>query len=133
MKKDILKHIEKTMCRLRPSSAHGVGVFAIKDIPSNTNLFPDHEEEEWFPFSDDELSHLDEEVRDMVADFFTKQNGHTWVSRSLNNINIGWFLNHGDAPNADHDLKKDTFITIKKVKKGEELLIDYNKFPNELN
>ena len=130
MKKNILKHIEKTVCRLRPSSTHGVGVFAIKDIPRNTDLFPDHQEEEWFPFSDEELEHLDEETRTMISDFFTKQNGYTWISRSLNNINVGWFLNHSSVPNVDHDTKKDTFITIKQVKKGEELLIDYNQFPN---
>jgi hypothetical protein len=128
MKKNILKHIEETVCRLKPSTAHGVGVFAIKDIPLNTNLFPEHEAEEWFPYSDDELSHLDEEVRNMVADFFTKQDGYTWISRSFNNINIGWFLNHGDNPNVDYDLKKDTFITTEKVKKGEELLINYKIF-----
>jgi SET domain-containing protein len=131
MKRDILKHIEKTTCRLKPSGTHGVGVFAIKDIPTNVNLFPDHKEEEWFPYSDEELDHLDKEVRTMISDFFTKQNGHTWISRSLNNINVGWFLNHSDTPNVDHDTTRDSFITIKKVKKNEELLIDYNKFPNE--
>ena len=35
----ILKRLEKVYCRLAPSPIHGIGVFAIKDIPKGTNPF----------------------------------------------------------------------------------------------
>lgn len=130
-KKSILTQIEQTTCRIKPSNVHGVGVFAIKDLLPNTNLFPEHEKEKWFSYSDEELSHLDKEVRKMVADFSAKQDGYTWISRSLNNMNISWFLNHSDNPNVNHDLKQDAFITTKKVKKGEELLVNYKTFHHQ--
>jgi hypothetical protein len=35
----ILRRLDKVYCRLGPSSVHGVGIFAIKDIPLGTNPF----------------------------------------------------------------------------------------------
>lgn len=56
-KKNLLKNLkEKTFCRLGVSK-YGVGVFAIKDIPMETELFEDYrtlgylkDVEEQFPF-----------------------------------------------------------------------------------
>jgi len=41
MDKLTLKRLEKVYCRLAPSSVHGVGIFAIKDIPKGINPFAD--------------------------------------------------------------------------------------------
>lgn len=39
-KKVLLKNLQNDIyCRIKPSKKHGVGVFAIKDIPKNTNPF----------------------------------------------------------------------------------------------
>jgi len=35
----ILKRLEQVYCRLAPSPIHGIGIFAIKDIPKGTNPF----------------------------------------------------------------------------------------------
>ena len=37
----ILRRLERVYCKLAPSPIHGVGIFAIKDIPKGTNPFVD--------------------------------------------------------------------------------------------
>ena len=40
IKQTILEHLKNNIyCRLKPSKIHGVGVFAIRNIPKNTNPF----------------------------------------------------------------------------------------------
>ena len=36
-----LRRLEKVYCRLAPSKVHGIGIFAIKEIPEGTNPFVD--------------------------------------------------------------------------------------------
>jgi len=36
---EVLDLLRQTWVRIKPSDAHGVGVFTIRDIPANTNIF----------------------------------------------------------------------------------------------
>ena len=49
-----------------------------------------------------------------------------FLSRTVNNINLSYFVNHSNEPNVIHDLDKDIFITIRDIEIDEEILCVYN-------
>lgn len=129
-KQHILNLLQKTYCRLQPSSIQGVGVFAIRDIPKNTNPFegvtiPDSE-----LFSQSELAELPEEVKTMVNDFFVAdEEGRIDIpDYGLNGIDISFFINHSKTPNLITHDESVTFVTSRDIKKGEELTADYSTY-----
>ena len=50
----------------------------------------------------------------------------------FSHMSIGWYLNHSSNPNAEH--KNYVYYSIRDIKAGEEILIDYNTLeePEEL-
>ncbi|PYJ84527.1 MAG: hypothetical protein DME22_12480 [Verrucomicrobia bacterium] len=98
---------EQVYARIGRSKIHGVGVFAIRDIPKGTKIFPD---------DDSELIW-----------------GETYgPPNSFNLMTVAWYLNHSKTPNVGCD-KDYTFFALRDIKKGEELTADYhtyNEFAN---
>ena len=125
--KDTLKKLEDTYCRLKPSSLHGVGVFAIRDIPANVNPFNTIKKQEWVEFNISELKYLGKEILKMIDDFYViKKNGKVWINEeALNGMDISFFLNNSESPNLKTIDDGDTFITLRRIKKGEELTVAY--------
>ncbi len=128
-KKDILKRVKQTYCRLSPSKISGVGVVAIRDIPKDINPFKGIHEQRWQRFDIKELRKLEKNILKMIDDFFIveKDNSITIPEFGLNGMDISFFLNHSKKPNIK---TKDgyRFITLRKIKKGEELLVAYETF-----
>jgi len=40
---------------------------------------------------------------------------------------VGWFLNHWDRPNCTYDISTREITTTRKIRKGEELTLDYHE------
>ncbi len=125
----------KVFIKLKPSRIQGVGVFAIKDIPKNTNPF-----EVWsgdtgiYSISELELRSLPEELYNHIKDIFLYGpdfptdtqtyvkliNGCHWIYTTPY-----YFVNSGfDKSNID----KDTLLTNRIIYKGEELLSNYGRY-----
>lgn len=125
----------KVFIKLKPSRIQGVGVFAIKDIPKNTNPF-----EVWsgdtgiYSISESELRSLPEELYNHIKDIFLYGpdfptdtqtyvkliNGCHWIYTTPY-----YFVNSGfDKSNID----KDTLLTNRIIYKGEELLSNYGRY-----
>ena len=137
-KKEILKNLKNTYCRLAPSDIQGVGVFAIKDIPKGKNPFQMIKKETWLKFNMSELKSLDKEALKLVDDFFVVgKNGAVYIpDLALNGINISYFLNNSEQPNIKTIDDGENFVALKKIKKGEELTVSYdtyNKLVEALN
>lgn len=124
-------------CRIKSSKNRGVGVFAIKDIPANTNPFIQTnkicDNQRILYINEEVINKLDPEVKKMVHDFYHKENGVYGISyRGLNGNTISSYLNTSKKPNVG--LKYDNkcsfliFITKRKIKKGEELFINYEEY-----
>jgi SET domain-containing protein len=136
-KNNLLNHLKNDIfCRIGVSKVHGVGVIAIKDIPKGTMPFItlSKEEDKIINLTDNDIKDFPKGVRTILKDFFggKKNKDYDVYAYGPNYINISFYLNHNEKPNIDiiDDPKYNylMFITNRKIKKGEELFINYNKF-----
>jgi len=132
-KKDLLKLLQhETYVRLKESKIHGVGVFAIKDIPKGVNPFAGVAQDEWIGFTKKELSSLEPSVRKLMDDFLSVQKGKVWVpANGLGSINMSFYMNETRRPNVMAVNQGDFFKTTRLIKAGEELTVDYSTFSEE--
>ena len=139
-KNRLLKHLKNDIyCRIGVSKVHGVGVIAIKDIPKGTMPFStlSKEKDKIITLSKDDIKDIHPNVRKILTDFFgdKKSDNFDIYAYGPNYINISIYLNHSDKPNIDvvEDNKNNyfNFTTNKKIKKGEELFINYNEYSEE--
>ena len=137
-KKQLLQNLKyDTYVRLQASKIHGIGVFAIKDIPKGTNPFMVTNKQgikyNNIDFSESEIKKLPEEIQEYLkALFFPDGNNiYSIPYNGLNSLDISFYLNHSKnnnlniVPNNTDFLE---FITNKNIKKGDELTIDYNHY-----
>ena len=101
------------------SSNLGIGVFATHDIPEHTRitaLFPDG-----FLISRRKRS----EIPNAFIDYCIARDKDLYdCPRRFNQMEVGWYLNHSNSPNLRFD--SEAHYTIRDIKAGEEMLIDYN-------
>jgi SET domain-containing protein len=105
---------------LKPSE-HGIGVFAFHDIKAGTylRLFRDETEKE--PRS---VVRKTEDVPEFFRSFCVGRGDTQLCPSDFGCMEIGWHLNHSKNPNAFH--KNYFYYSLKDIKAGEEITIDYN-------
>ncbi|MBU3934985.1 SET domain-containing protein [Patescibacteria group bacterium] len=130
MKSSVIENFKNTYCRLKPSKISGVGVFAVRDIPQNKNLFQGIKKHKWYKLRLSDFKNFDKEILRMIDDFFSvEKDGKVWVPEvGLNGIDISFFLNTSESPNVKTADKGFTFLTMRKIKKGEELTVSYKSY-----
>ncbi len=139
-KEDIIKDLENNVyCRIQRSAIHGVGVFAVKNIAKGTNPFVIYTSVDTVAVPEKEIMEnkkIPSTVKEMVKAFYAVQNGMIYCdARSLNEINITYFLNHSITPNLDvKEIDGETnFVTNRDIIQGEELTTDYSKYNDSIN
>ena len=107
--------------RIAPSDIHGVGVFAINDIPEGTKLYMDIMPEMFrLPYKKVK-NNLPEAISQILLERWPLiQKGSPFVYPDARYVA---YCNHSDSPN--YDAKKD--IAIKDIKAGEEITEDYRQ------
>ncbi len=137
-KEDIIKDLENNVyCRIQRSDIHGVGVFAIKEIPKGANPFVTYTNVETIPVPEKEImenKNIPDTVKDMVKAFYVVQDGMFYCdARSLNEINVTYFLNHSKEPNLDVEEidEESRFTANRNIAIGEELTSDYSEYSDE--
>ena len=115
--------------RLRPSKIHGVGVFAIRNIPKGTNIFGDDQSEMvWLKGS--EIEGKSGEIRKLYDDFCVIKNGKYGCPRGFNNLTVSWYINEpsgGQESNVVCCHEYD-FVAARDIQAGEELTVDYSTY-----
>lgn len=112
--------------RLQKSDHHGVGVFAISDIPEGTNIFAG-DTNEMREIEKYDLDYVQPEIQKLYEDFCVWKDGKIKGPKNFNNLTVGWYLNHSDTPNVKCNDEYD-FIATRIIKKGEELTADYRTY-----
>tara|TARA_R100000742_G_C4189722_1_gene22202 strand:- start:81 stop:530 length:450 start_codon:yes stop_codon:yes gene_type:complete len=132
----LLQNLSETYCTYGVSKVHGVGVFAMRDIPKNTNPFPSIKNEMCVKLTDKDIMDLPEEVICKIKDIFIKKEGvYNIYNLGLNSLGVRFHVNHSKEPNIiltpTTGETYSSFTTIKKIKKGEELFWNYKTSDGE--
>lgn len=108
----------EVFCRVAPSSLHGVGILAIKDIPKGT-IFNQYWNE-WhglrFDISHEEWEKVDPKIQDVIlaSGMFTDGiKGYYHIDHP--NTHHCLFFNHAENPNSKEG------VALIDIKKGEEV------------
>ncbi len=119
-----LKH--NTYIRLLPSTIHGIGVFAIQDIPKGCrDMFMD-EEGDWIKLTFKEVNELPDHSKKLIENFCLFDETDYFVpAEGFKKMDLSLYLNHSDQPNLTSIDEGRYFETTRVIKSGEELFIDY--------
>jgi len=150
----------KTYCKVQSSDIHGVGVFAIKDIPTGIAPWTTLNHREFggaVGITMGNLLNIDESVRKVLLDYnlldaniknvidendtrFLRQTvqfigEHIFIHPyEMEVLHISQFLNASTDPNLKLEPDELTpYRTIREIKTGEELTVDYEKDLKETN
>ncbi len=112
--------------KVKKSKLHGKGVFALENIPKGKTI---------------ELCNiilLDKKDTKIIDKTFLYNYYFAWKNKgSAIALGNGSLYNHSYEPNAeyDKDFKNNSlaFISIRSIKKGEEIVVNYNGNPNKQN
>lgn len=115
--------------RLKPSPLGGIGVFAIRDIPANTEVFAACKMDNYAEIPDAEIHGLHPAIREYVKDFFVHDNGVYHVpSYGPVAIDQSYYLNHSKTPNLRAERHGEVFVASRYIHAGEELTADYDTY-----
>jgi SET domain-containing protein len=118
-------------CRLRPSPIHGIGVYAIRDIPKGKNPFktlPKYARPGYVRVTDDELDALPPNLSGMIRALFVPTDGSMYVPTcGTNVVYLLAYLNHSAAPNL-RTTDGFNFFARRKIREGEELTVNYRTY-----
>jgi SET domain-containing protein len=128
-REELLKELStNTWVMLKPSPIEGVGVFALRDIPKGCrDMFskPDTADE-WITVAKKEIEDLPVHSQFLVGNYCLYDEENYFVpAQGFKKMDLSLFLNHSDAPNIISVDDGDYFKTIRDIKAGEELVIDY--------
>ena len=118
-------------CQLRPSPIHGIGVFAIRDIPKGRNPFrtlPKYATTGFVRATEPELAALPRPLAALIRALFVPTAGKLYVPTcGLNIIYLDTYLNHSPHPNL-RTRDGARFVTNRRIHVGEELTVDYRTY-----
>lgn len=78
------------------------------------------------------MTKLPKEILEMVEQFYGSDEGYYYIpNHGLNGNDISFYLNHSPKPNVVSKEDSQSFATLRKIKKGEELSIDYRTYDPE--
>lgn len=121
---------------LQPSVIDGVGVFALRDIQKDEELFKLWEGESGeYTLTDDQLNSLDEDIRyHLLSMYGYKEIDGKYTMFIILNKNCHWIFKtplhwvNSCAWNEEPNIDKSTLKSKRFIKKGEEILIKYGKY-----
>ena len=131
---DALQHIRDNIyCRLGVSDTHGVGVFAVKDIPSDVDPFAPYKQSGYIVVPVTELDDIDSNVLRIFTDGFFSPEGFQLFQLYDYTFHPS-YVNHSekDKVNLEPSDSESGYITARDIKAGEELLVNYNQVAHNL-
>lgn len=117
---------EETYVMLRPSGVHGIGVFAIRDIPKGCRNIFSRGAGEWIKLPIAEVELLPHYAKDIVETYclFDEENYYVpdYGFKLMDLVN---YLNHSHTPNIISVNDGEEFEALTNIEAGEELLVNY--------
>ncbi len=118
--------LNNTFVMLKPSTTHGIGVFAIKNIPKGCTTIFSAEPGEWIEITMDEFYALPKAINELVENYCLFDNDTYYLpAKGFKELDLALFLNHSDTPNIASVKDGAWFIALREIIEGEELFVDY--------
>lgn len=132
-KEALLKQLaESTYVMIKASPVHGIGVFAIRDIPKGTQDIFSQGIGEWIEVSKEEVDALPKHSRDLVENHCLFDDKSYFIpDYGFKLVDLVIYLNHSDTPNVVSINDGERFEAIRDIACGEELFVDYGTIVEE--
>ena len=132
---ELLRHVlADCYCRLQPSSIHGIGVYAIRNIPKGKNPFrtlPTHGRRRGYVrITNGELDALPPGLFRLLKALFVPTDGKMHIPTTGTNIVYLFYMNHSATPNL-RTADGFNFRARRRIREGEELTADYRTYRAE--
>ena len=115
-----------TYVMIKPSPLHGIGVFAIRDIPKGTKNIFSKGVGDWIKVSKEEVDALPQHSKDLVENHCLFDEDHYFIpDYGFKLVDLVIYLNHSETPNVISLNEGEEFEAIRDIANGEELLVDY--------
>jgi SET domain-containing protein len=128
-KQELLHELQhQTWVALKPSATHGIGVFAIRDIPKGTRNIFSKDTGGYILVSFAEAEQLPPHARNFIETYYLYNETHYFIpSHGCKIMDMANYLNHSSTPNIVSVEEGLFFESIRDIKKGEELFVDYGE------
>jgi SET domain-containing protein len=130
MTRDELLHelSQETYAALKPSAVHGIGVFAIRDIPKGCRTIFSRNVGEWIKLPIAEVEKLPEHSRSLIETYCLYDETDYYVpDYGFKVMDIVNYLNHSSDPNIISVNDGEYFEALKDIPAGKELFVDYGE------
>lgn len=125
-KEELLADLKDTYVMLKPSPVHGIGVFAIRDIPKGCRALFSKDNGEWMKVPHHELESLPNHTKDLVENYCVYDKDHYYIPNfGFKKVDLVSFLNHSDSPNITPVNDGEFFEATEDIASGQELFINY--------
>lgn len=128
-KEALLKELAEEMyISLQPSAVHGIGVFAIRDIPKGTRNIFSKSSDNWIKLPIKEVENLPAHSKSLIETYCLYDEHDYYVPdygfKIMDMVN---YLNHSSSPNVISVNDGEYFEALTDIKNGEELLVNYGE------
>ena len=127
-REELLNELQReTFITLKPSTIHGIGVFALCDIPKGCRDIFSKGVGNWIKLYIDDVEKLPEHSKNLVETYCLFDEDHYYVPdygfKVMDMVN---YLNHSSQPNVCSVNDGEQYEALRDIKAGEELLVNYN-------
>lgn len=128
-REQLLKELsEETFITLKPSPVHGIGVFALRDIPKGCKTLFSRNVGEWIRVPITDIDQLPDQTRNMVETYCLYDETHYYLpDYGFKVMDLVNYLNHSSSPNVISVNDGEYFESLREIKEGEELLVNYGE------
>ena len=128
-KQELLQELQyETFIALQPSGIHGIGVFALCDIPMGFKQLFSKNNGSWIELSFEEAAQLPAHVKEFIETYYLYDEEKYFIpDHGCKVMDMANYLNHSSIPNIISVNDGEFFETIREIKKGEELLVNYGE------
>jgi SET domain-containing protein len=119
--------LQETYVTLKPSTVHGIGVFAIREIPRGCRQIFSTHPAEWIKVPISEVEQLPGHSRNLVETYCLYDEDHYFIPdygfKIMDMVN---YLNHSAVPNIQSVNHGEYFEALTDIPPGTELLVNYS-------
>ena len=128
-KEELLRELSsETFVALKPSTVHGIGVFAITDIPKGCRAIFSRNEGNWIRLPIHEVEKLPVHSRSLVETYCLYDDEDYFVpDYGFKIMDLVNYLNHSSAPNIISVNDGEYFEAIVDIPAGSELFVNYGE------